>query len=544
LFAGAERAPARSYLLNIGFSREDLDRPIVGVCHSWTDAMPCNLNHRDLAKQAKVGIRRAGGTPMEFSTISISDGITQGTAGMRASLISREVIADSIELVGRGHMYDALLCITSCDKTNPAAVMAACRLDRPTIVLYGGTILPGHHRGRTVDALDVFEGVGAVADGRMSPAELAELEATACPGAGACGGQYTANTMSMVLDALGLSPPGFNSIPAVHPQKLAGARRAGQVLLNALQNDLRPSRILKRASFENAITAVASSGGSTNAVLHLLAIAHEAGIDLSLDDFDRISRRTPLICDLRPGGKFRASELHDAGGTSLVLRRLLEGGLLDGSALTVTGRTIAEEYAEAPETPGQLVVRPTTNPFQQDGGIAILRGRLAPDGAVLKVAHHTPKYHTGPARVFDCEEDAAKAVLVGSIKAGEVLVIRFEGPRGGPGMREMLSVTSALVGRGLGQSVALLTDGRFSGATRGLMVGHVAPEAIDGGPIGALQDGDIVVINVSERTLEAPDVDLASRLSAQLPINRQPPNGVFSKYAASVRSASVGATTH
>ncbi len=543
IWEGRHRAGARSFMYGIGFTEEDLSRPIVGVAHSWTETMPCNFNQRDLAQRVKAGIRAAGGTPMEYNTIAISDGITMGTEGMKASLVSRELIADSIELVGRGHMFDAYVCIVACDKTNPAAAMALARLDRPAAVLYSGSIMPGRFRGRNVAVGDVYEAMGATAAGRMSDAELREFELVACPGPGACGGQYTANTMSMVLEVIGLSPVGFNSIPAADPAKAPAAEAAGKLIMEVLEKDIRPSQILTRKAFENAIAAVAASGGSTNAVLHLLAMAKEVGINFRLDDIEAISRRTPLLCDLKPGGRFVAADLHNAGGIALLTKRLIDGGYVDGSALTVTGRTLGEECSKVVETPGQEVVAPLTRPFQKEGGLVILRGNLAPEGSVVKVAHHTPASHRGPARVFDREEDAHAAVIAGRIKPGDVVVIRYEGPRGGPGMREMLAVTAAIVGEGLGESVALVTDGRFSGATRGLMIGHVAPEAAVGGALAALRDGDIITIDVARRSLDAPGVDLPGRLKGWSPPTPRYQNGVFAKYAALVGSAAEGAVT-
>jgi dihydroxy-acid dehydratase len=543
LYEGYERAAARSFLLNIGYSHEDLAKPIVGVAHAWTSTMPCNFNHRLLAEHVQRGVREAGGTPMEFNTIAISDGITMGTEGMKASLISREVIADSIELVARGHMFDALVAIASCDKTVPASAMALVRVDRPAVLLYGGTIMPGRFRGREVAVGEVFEAIGAVAAGAMAEEELAELELVACPGAGACGGQYTANTMSMVMEVLGLSPVGFNSIPAVDGGKTKAAAEAGALAMRVLEAGLRPSQILTRASFENAIAAAAASGGSTNVVLHLLALAREAGVPLSIEDVDRVSRRTPLLCDLKPGGRFTAYDLYAAGGIQVLTRRLLEAGLVDGSALTVTGQTLAEAVQDTSEAPGQEVVAALEAPLRGEGGLVILKGNLAPEGSVVKITAHTPTSHRGTARVFDREEDALAAVLARRIEPGDVVVIRYEGPRGGPGMREMLQVTAAIVGEGLGESVALVTDGRFSGATRGLMVGHVAPEAALGGPLAGLRDGDTIVIDVDSRTLAVEGVDLAERLRDWTPRAPGMRGGVFDKYAALVQSASHGAIT-
>ncbi len=539
LLEGMERAPARSYLRNIGYSKEDLTRPIIGVAHCWTDTSPCNLNHRDIATAAKQGVTRHGGTPMEFSTIAIADGIVMGTAGMRASLISREVIADSIELMARGHYFDAMICITGCDKTSPAAAMAVARLDRPAVLAYSGTVLPGCFRGEDVASGDIYEAVGKVAGGSMTLEELDQLEEVACPGAGACGGQYTANTMSMVLETIGLSPVGFNGIPATDPDKFARAQQLGVIALDALEADRRPSQILTRVAFENATAAVAASGGSTNAVLHLLALAREAHIDFSLSDFDAISRRTPLICDLKPSGKYAANALHEAGGTAIVLRRLIESGHIDGSALTITGESLSDACASAVERPGQQVISTTTEPFSSGGSLAVLWGNLAPEGSVTKIAHHGLVTHTGPARIFECEEDAISAVLQRRIVAGDVVVVRHEGPKGGPGMREMLQVTSAIMGEGLGDSVTLVTDGRFSGATRGLMVGHVSPEAARGGPIGKLREGDIIEIDVPKRSINVVGVDLDQRTSA----TRDPyvRTGALAHYALLVGSASQGA---
>jgi dihydroxy-acid dehydratase len=543
LYDGYDRAAARSFLLNIGYSQEDLQKPVVGVAHSWIETMPCNFNHRELAEHVKKGVREAGGTPMEYNTIAISDGITMGTEGMKTSLVSRELVADSIELVARGHYFDAVVAIASCDKTNPGAVMAVARLDRPAAVVYAGSILAGRWRGRQVAVGEMYEAIGAVSAGKMTEADLHDMEMHACPGAGACGGQYTANTMSMVMEVLGISPVGFNSIPAVDPAKRPAAEELGRLAMRILDADLRPSRILTRRAFENAAAAVAASGGSTNAVLHLIAIAREVGIDFTVDDIDRVSRRTPLLCDLKPAGKFAAPELHRAGGIAILTRRLIEGGYVDGDAMTVTGRTLGEECAGVRDAPGQEVVRDVANAFSPEGGLMILKGSLAPEGSVVKVAHHMPGDHRGPARVFNREEDALAAVLGQQVKAGDVVVIRYEGPKGGPGMREMLQVTGALVGQGLGDSVALITDGRFSGATQGFMIGHVAPEAAVGGPLAALRDGDIVVIDVHRRTIEVEGVDLAERMKDWSPPEPHYRTGVMAKYAAMVRSASEGAVT-
>jgi dihydroxy-acid dehydratase len=543
LYEGFHRAPARSFLYGIGYTREALERPIVGVAHSWTSTMPCNFNHRDLAAAAEAGVREAGGTPMQFSTIAISDGITMGTDGMRSSLISREVIADSIELVARGHHFDALVCVCSCDKTVPGCAMALARVNRPGVLLYGGTIMPGRFRGRRVAVGEVFEAVGAVSAGRMDPGALDELERVACPGAGACGGQYTANTMSMVMEAIGLSPLGLNSIPAVDPAKPDAAHQAGALAMQALTAGVRPRDILTRTAFLNAVAAATASGGSTNAVLHLLAMAREIGVELSLADIDQVSKRTPLLGDLKPGGRFDAAELHEAGGVPVLLRELLGAGLIDGSAITVTGRTLGEELGRVPPVnPAQQVIRPVGEPLSPEGGLCILSGNIAPEGAVVKVTAHTPRQHRGRARVFDGEHHALTAVLDGQIAAGDTVVIRYEGPRGGPGMPEMLQVTAAIVGRGLEEEVALITDGRFSGATRGLMVGHVSPEAALGGPIARIRDGDHIEIDVARRAVDVLDADLAARAPAPSP-KPAPPPGVYRKYAGSVGSAAYGAVT-
>jgi dihydroxy-acid dehydratase len=542
---GPDRAPTRAMLKAAGFSDEDLSRPIIGVANTWIEIGPCNFHLRRLAAKVKEGIRAAGATPMEFNTVSISDGISMGVEGMKCSLISREVIADSIELVARGNHFDALICLSGCDKTNPGVVMALARLDIPGLALYGGSIAPGHLDDKDLTIQDVFEAVGAYATGRINAQQFKAVENTACPGAGACGGQFTANTMSTVMEFLGISPMGSNGIPATVAEKDEAAFNAGKLVVDMLKRDLRPSRIITRQSLENAIASVAATGGSTNAVLHLLAIAREAGIELGIDDFDRISERTPLIADLKPGGRFVANDLYHAGGIRLVARRLLDAGLIDGAAVTVTGKTLREETAAAKESPGQEVVRSMENPLKSTGGLVILKGNLAPEGCVVKVAGHERLMHKGPARVFDREEDAFQAVQTGKIKSNDVVVIRYEGPKGGPGMREMLGVTAALVGAGLGDSVALLTDGRFSGATHGLMAGHVAPEAAYGGPIAALRDGDIVIFDIKGRRL---DVDIsAEEMNARLRNWSAPPprykTGVMAKYAKLVSSASEGAVT-
>ena len=542
---GRDRAPARSYLKGMGFSEEDLSKPIVGVAHSWIETMPCNFNHRHLAEKVKEGIREAGGTPMELNTISISDGITMGTQGMKTSLVSREVIADSIELVGRGHMFDAIVTLVGCDKTIPAAAMAHVRLGIPGVIVYSGSIAPGRFKNHDVTIQDVFEGVGANAAGKMSDADLLELEEGACPGAGACGGQFTANTMAMALEFLGLSPFGSSSPPALDGRKDEACMAAGRLVMRLLENGLDPKRILTRESFENAIAAGAASGGSTNLVLHLLAIAREAGIPLDIDDFDRVSEKTPIIADLKPGGRYTAVDLDRAGGTRLFGKHLLDGGLLHGDELNVSGRTLAEEVAEAEEDHGQDVVATVEHPLSSSGGLVILKGNIAPEGCVVKVAGYTRLHHSGPARVFESEEDAMAAVQAGDISGGDVVVVRYEGPRGGPGMREMLGVTAALVGQGLGETVALLTDGRFSGATRGLMAGHVAPEAAHRGPIAALKDGDTVTFDIENRTLSmnVPDDEIEDRLKDWTDPQPRYETGVFAKYAALVSSASEGAVT-
>jgi dihydroxy-acid dehydratase len=545
LTEGPERAAARAYLKGIGFDDDALKRPIIGVAHCWIETMPCNFNHRALAAKVKEGIRAAGGTPMELNTISISDGITMGTSGMKTSLVSRELIADSIELVARGHFFDGIVALSGCDKTIPGTVMALARLDIPAVMLYGGSILPGRFHGRDVTIQDVFEAVGAHATGRMTDEELAELESVASPGAGACGGQFTANTMAMAFEVLGISPMGSSMVPAEHKSKAEVAFGIGELAMDALKRGLRPSDVITRDSLENAIAAIACSGGSTNGVLHLLAVAREAGIELSIDDFDAISERTPLLCDLKPGGQYVAVDLYEAGGVPLVTRRLLEAGLLHEDAMTVTGRTIGEHAREAAETPGQRVVRPLDDPIKPTGGLAILKGNLAPEGCVVKLAGHERRRHVGPARVFEGEEAAMDAVTHGGIQPGDVIVIRNEGPAGGPGMREMLAVTAALNGAGLGEHVALLTDGRFSGATHGFMAGHVAPEAARGGPIAAVRDGDEVTIDVDDRRLDVAlsDEEIAARVAAYEPPANPDATGVLAKYAAQVTSASEGAVT-
>ena len=545
LTEGPERAAARAYLKGIGFDDDALSRPLIGVAHCWIETMPCNFNHRALAAKVKEGVRAAGGTPMELNTIAISDGITMGTSGMKTSLVSREVIADSIELVARGHLFDAMVVLSGCDKTIPGTVMALARLDIPGVMLYGGSIRPGRFEGHDVTIQDVFEAVGAHATGRMSDERLLALEDAASPGSGACGGQFTANTMAMAFEVLGISPMGSSMVPAEHGSKADVAVAAGRLAMEALRNDIRPSRIITREGLENAIAAVAGSGGSTNAVLHLLAVAREMGVELSIDDFDAISERTPLFCDLKPGGRYVAVDLYEAGGVPLVAKRLLEAGLLHEDALTVTGRTVGEHAREAVEAPGQRVVRPLDDPLKASGGLAILRGNLAPDGCVVKLSGHERRRHVGPARVFDGEEAAMEAVLHGGIAAGDVVVIRNEGPAGGPGMREMLAVTAAINGAGLGEHVALLTDGRFSGATHGFMAGHLAPEAARGGPIAAVRDGDEITIDVDARRLDVAldDDEIAMRVAAYEPPPNPDVTGVLAKYAKLVSSAAEGAVT-
>ena len=542
---GRDRAAARAMYKAVGFSDADLAKPIVGIANTWTETMPCNLNLRALAEHVKRGVRDAGGTPMEFNTVAISDGITMGTEGMKASLVSREVIADSIELVGRGHMFDAIVALVACDKTSPGAAMALARLNVPALILYGGSIAPGKLDGRDLTVVDVFEAIGAHAAGKIDDAQLLAIEDAACPGAGACGGQYTANTMATVMEFIGLSPVGSASPGATEPRKELKGYEAGVIVMDLLRRGVRPRDLLTRAAFENAIAAAAGTGGSTNSVLHLLALAREAGVDLTLDDFDAISRRTPIIADLRPGGTYVALDVDQAGGIELIARRMVEGGLVHADTATVTGRTLGEETANARETPGQRVISTASAPFKPSGGIVILRGSLAPEGAVVKVAGHERPYHRGPARVFDREEDAMHAIERGAIVAGDVVVIRYEGPKGGPGMREMLGVTGAIVGAGLGETVALVTDGRFSGGTRGLMLGHVAPEAAAGGDIAALRDGDFVTIDIEARSLdhELDDNEVAARMQGWEPPPPRYTAGVFAKYAALVGSAAEGAIT-
>ncbi len=542
---GKDRAPARSFLKSIGYTDADLKKPIIGIANTWIGTMPCNFNLRELAVDVAQGVREAGGTPMEFNTIAISDGITMGTEGMKMSLVSREVIADSIELVARGHMFDGIVALVACDKTIPGAAMALLRLNVPGVILYGGTMLPGRYKGRDITIQDVFEAVGANAAGRMSDDDLLAIENAACPGPGACGGQYTANTMATVMEIIGLSPMGLNSIPQVDQRKHSAARHCGEVIMNAVRKNIRPCDIVTRAAIENAIASVAASGGSTNAVLHLLAFAREAGVPLTIDDFQELSNKTPLLADLKPAGKYTAADMDKAGGIPVIAKRLHDGGYAHSETMTITGKSFGEEARMATETPGQDVIRQLDNPIKKSGGLVILKGSLAPQGCVVKVTGLNRSSQTGPARVFDSEEAAMHAVLGGEIKPGDIVVIRYEGPRGGPGMREMLGVTSAIVGEGLSESVALVTDGRFSGATRGFMVGHVAPEAVAGGPIAAVREGDSITIDIDTRKidLDIPASVLHDRLAA---FSRPAPKyttGVMAKYVALVSSASDGAVT-
>jgi dihydroxy-acid dehydratase len=542
---GANRAGARAMLRASGLTDQDFTKPLIGIANTWIEIGPCNYHLRELADHVRAGIKAAGGTPLEFNTVSISDGITMGTEGMRASLISREVIADSIELVTRGNLFDGLVVLVGCDKTIPGGAMALARLNIPGLMLYGGSIAAGHYDGHPVTIQDVYEAIGAHASGKISDQQLKDLECSACPGAGACGGQFTANTMALVCEFLGLAPMGISSIPATDKGKARAGELAGKLVLDLLQKDLKPLQIVTKSSIENAIAGVAATGGSTNAVLHLLAIAREAGVPLSIDDFDPITSRTPILADLKPAGRYVATEMYEAGGTALVAKRMLEAGFLKRDCITVTGRTIAEEASDAREAPGQQVIRTKENPVKATGGLLILKGNLAPEGCVMKVVGHNTQNFRGPARVFDGEEAAFAAVEKSQIKAGDVVVIRYEGPRGGPGMREMLGVTAALVGSGLGESVALLTDGRFSGATRGFMAGHVAPEAFAGGPIAAVQDGDVILFDLPKRTLslDISDAELQKRLTAWRAPKPRFAQGVMAKYAHLVSSASLGAIT-
>jgi dihydroxy-acid dehydratase len=546
LTEGPNRAAARAMLRAVGFTRDDLRKPIIGIANTWTEIGPCNYHLREIAEAVKQGIREAGGTPMEFNTITISDGITMGTEGMKASLISREVIADSVELVARGNLFDGLVAIAGCDKNMPGTVMALARLDIPSLMLYGGSIAPGHLAGKDLTVQDVFEAIGSHAAGKLDDAGLEAVEANACPGAGACGGQFTANTMAMSCEFLGISPIGLSGVPAFLPAKLEASRQAGHLVMQAAIHGLKPSQLITRTSLENAIASVAASGGSTNAVLHFLAIAHEMGIELSVDDFDRISNKTPLLCDLKPGGKYVAADYQAAGGSRLLAKRLLEAGLIAGDTPNVTGKSLAEEAALAVETEGQQVIFPVAQAIKPTGGLVILKGNIAPDGCVIKVAGHKRLTHSGPARVFESEPEAFAAVEQGRIKPNDVMVIRYEGPRGGPGMQEMLSVTAAIAGiPELSETVALLTDGRFSGATRGLMAGHVAPEAAVGGPIAAIREGETITFDIPNRTLsvEIPQSEIDARLKAWKAPEPRYKRGVFRKYTDSVSSASRGAVT-
>jgi dihydroxy-acid dehydratase len=545
LTEGPHRAAARAYLKGIGYDDEALSKPIIGVASTWIETMPCNFHLRALAAKVKEGIREAGGTPMEFNTIAISDGITMGTSGMKTSLVSREVIADSIELVARGHLFDGVVALSGCDKTIPGTVMALARIDVPSVMLYGGSIPPGRFQGRDVTIIDVFEAVGKHAIGEMTDEELAELESVASPGAGACGGQFTANTMAMAFEMLGISPMGPSGVPAQDATKAQAAFDAGTLVMDVLRRNLRPSDLITRASLENAIAAVTSSGGSTNGVLHLLAVAKEAGVELDIDDFDRISDRTPLLCDLSPGGRYNATDMFAAGGTAVLAKRLKALGILNADAPTVLGKTVGELADAVEEADGQQVVRPLDNPLKQTGGLAILRGNIAPDGCVVKLAGHERRHHEGPARVFEGEEAAMEAVTHGGIQKGDVVIIRNEGPAGGPGMREMLAVTAAINGAGLGEDVVLLTDGRFSGATHGFMAGHLAPEAVRGGPIAAVHDGDTVTVDVGAKRIDVDlsDETIAERLAAYQPPPNPDVSGVLAKYAKLVGSASQGAVT-
>ena len=538
---GIARAPARAMFKAMGLTDNDLDRPLVGVANTWTELTPCNVHLRELGKSVKEGIRAAGGTPFEFNTIAVSDGISMGTSGMRASLVSREAVADTIELVVRGHLLDGVVAISGCDKTIPGTVMALARLDLPSLMIYGGSIYPGRYQDKDVTIQDVFEAVGACAAGVITEQDLRDLEDVACPGAGACGGQFTANTMSTAMTVLGISPMGVNDIPALDSRKKEVAFYSGEIVMQLIEQGITARQIITRTALENAIASVAATAGSTNAVLHLLAIAREAGVDLSIDDFDGISAATPVIADLKPAGRFTAPDVDRAGGLRLLIKRLLDGGFLKDQP-TVSGKTLAEEAEEAEETAGQEVIRSLEMPIKSRGGIAILHGSLAPEGCVVKLAGHERTHHSGPARVFDSEELAFAAVQNGDIESGDVIIIRYEGPKGGPGMREMLAVTAALMGQGLGDSVALVTDGRFSGATHGFMVGHVAPEAAKGGPIALVRDGDTVTLDVDARTLDVEE-DMGPRRSEWRPPAPRYVKGAFAKYAKLVASASEGAVT-
>ncbi len=545
LFHGPNRAPARAYMKGIGFSDEDLRKPIIGIANTWIGTMPCNWLLRDLAVDVARGIREAGGTPMEFNTIAISDGITMGTEGMKTSLVSREAIADTIELVTRGHYFDGLVCLVACDKTIPGAAMALLRLNIPGIILYGGSILPGKYKGKDVTIQDVFEAVGACAAGKITEQELIDIEDVASPGPGACGGQFTANTMATVMEMIGISPMNTAMVPQVDERKHDVAAYCGKVIMEAVKNELKPRDICTKPAFLNAIASVMATGGSTNAVLHLLAMAREAGVDLKIDEFNTMSDRTPLLVSMKPAGQYVAADVDKAGGIGVIAKRLVEGNFVDGEAVTCTGLTLKQEADRAQEAPGQEVVRPLSNPIKTTGGLVILRGSLAPDAAVIKITGIERKRHSGPARVFNCEEDAMEAVTHGKINPNDVLVIRYEGPKGGPGMREMLGVTSAIMGAGLGDSVALLTDGRFSGATRGYMAGHVSPEAYEGGPIGLVEEGDTITLDIEKRTIDL-EVDAATIEARRAKWTKPEPKyreGVMAKYIALAGSAAEGALT-
>ena len=546
LVEGTDRAGARAMFKAIGLTDEDLAKPIIGIANTWIEIGPCNFHLRRLAAKVKEGVRRAGGTPLEFNTVSISDGITMGTEGMKASLVSREVIADSIELVARGNFFDGIITLAACDKTMPGTIMSLIRMDVPGIMIYGGSIAAGNYRGKDVTVQEVYEYIGAYTAGKITLEELKEMEDNACPGPGACGGQFTANTMGMVAEFLGICPMGLADIPAMDDDKDRASFDAGELIMRMIREDIRPSQLITRTALDNAIAAVAASGGSTNAVLHTLAFAREAGIEFTVDDIEAISKRTPLLCDLKPTGKYVAVDMYKAGGNRLLARRLLDGGLIDGNVPTCTGRTLAEEAASAKETPGQQVMRPLDNPINANGGLHILKGNLAPNGCVVKLKGTEPMVFRGPARVFESEIEAFDAVKTNGIKAGDVVVIRYEGPTGGPGMQEMLQVTAALAGQGLGGSVALLTDGRFSGATKGLMLGHVTPEAMVGGPIGLLREGDLITIDVEARSVnvELSDAEFAERRMAWRAPAPHYTSGVFAKYARLVAQADDGAVTN
>jgi dihydroxy-acid dehydratase len=546
LVAGDDRAGARAMLKAIGLTDADLEKPLIGIANTWTEIGPCNFHLRRLAHKLKEGIRAAGGTPFEFNTVSISDGITMGTEGMKASLISREMIADSIELVARANYLDGVVALSACDKTMPGTIMALIRLDVPGIMLYGGSIMPGNYRGKDVTIQEVYEAIGAYAAGKITAEDLKEIEDVACPGPGACGGQFTANTMATLAEIMGICPMGYADIPAVAEEKDSVSYKAGALIMQMVAEDLRPSKIITRQSMENAMASVAATGGSTNAVLHTLAFAREAGIPWTIDDIEAINKRTPIIADMKPAGKYTAVDVHKAGGIRLIAQRLVNGGYVHNDCLTVTGKTLAEEAASAVETPGQQVIKTFENPISQNGGLHILKGNLAPRGSVIKLKGDEPRIHRGPARVFNTEQDAMHAVQSLQIKAGDVVVIRYEGPTGGPGMREMLGVTAAINGQGLGRDVLLITDGRFSGATRGLSVGHIAPEAALGGPIGLLNEGDIIHIDIDQRLIEVElsEAELATRKAAWVKPAALHTRGVLAKYAHTAQQADDGAISN